>query len=339
MTVASLGKWVGAGRAWVRALVLMAACSGPAHAAWGVSFEYAGLPPQTQSFEDSLSSNIGSALGLWTRHLAGDAAIEIEVVFTDGIERAMAHSLTSGLVRNDGPLRVYEQGVAYEIRTGTDPNGGAPDLRLLLNPDYLHSELWFDPEPALRSTPVPADKTDAVSVFAHELGHALAFNGWWDTGPDGLRPDYGSTWDLNTEYIGSFLFFTGARAASLYGGPVPVTAGNNWHIGNAADPGADLLGDLMNGVAFDRGTRYGVSALDLAMLADMGITLAPVPEPQTGLLMAAGLAALAGCRRGRRREQRCAPTIRRLRSAPRKSVACCTSTTPKTAASASAWSR
>jgi hypothetical protein len=146
---------------------------------------------------------------------------------------------------------------------------------------------------------VPVDRTDAVSLFAHELGHAIAFNGWWDE-PQGVTPlAYGSTWDLNTFYDGSMLYFTGAAAMEHYGGWVPVTAGNNWHIGNAAGAGSDLMGDLMSGVSLYRGTRYEVSALDLAMLTDMGVTMATVPEPQTALLLATGLAALGGW--GRRR--------------------------------------
>jgi hypothetical protein len=282
------------------AMALWLCGSGPAHAAWSHSITFLGLSDATHPYEQRLSSTIGSALDLWTRHLAGSASFEIEVMLTGDIERAMAHSLTSGYVHDAGPRQVFEQGIAYEIRTGLDPNGSAPDLRILLNGNYLQDELWFDPEPALRSTPVQADKTDAISVFAHELGHALAFNGWSDDSPGGRRLDYGSTWDLNTEYVGSFLYFVGASAMSLYGGPVPVTVGNNWHIGNATGPGADLATDLMNGLAFDRGARYDVSALDLAMLADMGVALAPVPEPQTALMLLAGLACIGRIRQARR---------------------------------------
>jgi hypothetical protein len=287
--------WLGRVRAGVMAGAL--ACAGPACAAWTWSFEFVGLSPQMQGFERGLSSNIGSALGLWTRHLAGGAALEIEVVLSDTTQRAGGHSLTSGFVRHQGLLEVYEQGVAYEIRTGIDPNGPQADLRILLNTDYLLHELWFDPRPARRSTPVPAGKIDAVSVFAHEVGHALAFNGWWHEPEAGGQLGYGSTWDLQTDGEGSSAHFAGQRAMSLYGGPVPLTAGNLGHIGSPLDTGSELLDDLMNGVAFERGTRYDVSALDLAMLADMGVTLATVPEPHIALLLGAGLAGLAVSRR------------------------------------------
>ncbi len=80
-------------------------------------------------------------------------------------------------------------------------------------------------------------------------------------------------------------------------GLVPITTGNNFHIGNAADPGSDLVPDLMNGVGLFRGTRYSISPLDLAMMQDMGVELAPgvlvVPEPETYLLMLPSLGLLA----------------------------------------------
>lgn len=274
-------------------------CATGAHATWTYTVDVLGGSPTARSFDRAIASNVAAALDLWTRHLAGGAAIEVEIELTDHVALAGGHSLTSGFVHHDGDREVYEQGVAYEIRTGMDPNGAAADLRIQLNSDYVANELWFDPKPKQRGTIVPVDRTDAVSLFAHELGHAIAFNGWWDEPQDRMPLDYGSTWDLNTYYDGSMLYFTGAAAMELYGGWVPVTAGNNWHIGNAAGAGSDLLGDLMSGVSLYRGTRYEVSALDLAMLTDMGVTMATVPEPQTALLLATGLAALGGL--GRRR--------------------------------------
>ncbi len=38
--------------------------------------------------------------------------------------------MTSGFVRNDGTCDIFEQGAAYEIRTGIDPNGATPDVRI-----------------------------------------------------------------------------------------------------------------------------------------------------------------------------------------------------------------
>lgn len=287
----------------VLALLSTLSAAAQAPGAWSYSVEVTGRNARTSGADPELTAIIGSALGLWTQHLAGGAGIEIEVEFNDLVPRSAAHALTSTYVRTDGANAIYEQGVAYEIRTGVDPNGALPDVRILVNGDYFYTELWFDPAPTLRSTPVPVGRIDAVSLFAHEIGHALAYNGWWDVA-QGLMPlGYGSTWDANTLWDGSMLFFVGARAMSFYGGPVPVTTGNNWHVGNATGPGVDLLDDLMNGVQLERGRRYDVSPLNLAMLADMGLPLAPVPEPPATSLLLMGLLALAAWAR-RRSERR-----------------------------------
>lgn len=263
----------------------------PANAAWQHSVTWAGAVPASTHLVDGVYSAFGAALGMWTRFIAGGADIEVELELdlAGKVPRAAGNSVASGFVRHDGTYAIFEQGLAFEIRTGTDPNGSEPDVRIMLNPGYLEDELWFDPEPLMRTAQVPLDRTDAVSVFAHELGHAFGFNGWWDE-PNGRLPqDYASTWDRSTAYDGAGHYFIGPEASALYGGPVPITLGNNWHVGNGTGLGADLLDDLMNGVAFYRGTRYEVSPLDLAMLDDMGVTLAFVPEPRTWALVFLGL--------------------------------------------------
>jgi hypothetical protein len=58
-------------------------------------------------------------------------------------------------------------------------------------------------------------------------------------------------------------------------GPVPITYGNPFHLGNNSPrPGSDLIPDLMNGVVYYYQTRYDISALDLAIAKDAGVVLA-----------------------------------------------------------------
>src|SRR5262249_42284267 len=135
-------------------------------------------------------------------------------------------------------------------------------------------ELWFDPSPQLRTTPVPSDKTDAYSIMLHELAHAIGFNGWRDGMTGGIpgSPSFESTFDQWETFDGTNLYFNGPMAKLVYGGPVPVTYGFNFHLGNASPrPGSDLIGDMMNGVVYNRGVRYDISPLDLAILADAGV--------------------------------------------------------------------
>lgn len=247
-------------------------------------------------FQAQIEQHLGAALAAWGRHLNGQASFEILVNITPDLPTSAGMSATSGFVGHDGSANVFEQGMAYELRTGIDPNGTAPDIVLAINPAYLQYGMWFDPDPASRTAPVAPDRVDATSVFIHEIGHALAFNGWGDVnGPGGSV----STWDRHSSVVDGMPAFTGAHATAHYGGAVPITFGYDFHVGNGSGAGADLQGDVMNGMALVAGQRYDVSELNLAMLQDMGLAVSPAPEPATVVTMLAGLAALAGFRRRR----------------------------------------
>ena len=142
-----------------------------------------------------------------------------------------------------------------------DPSGSVADVLIRLDPDYINNILWFDPDPDDAIVGVPQDRTDAYSVLLHELGHALGFNGWRDWSTGTLPGDYMSTYDARVIQSGGIHYFSGAGVNSVYGGAVALTTGNIAHYGNASGPGSDLVATgLMNGVVFNHGTRYGISA-------------------------------------------------------------------------------
>jgi Domain of unknown function (DUF4114) len=185
-------------------------------------------------------------------------------------------------------LSVQEQGAAREIRTGVDPNGSTPDIEFNFNPDNLINELWFDPDPVARTASVPINRTDAVSALMHEFGHAFGFNGWKNDTTGALPGNYESTFDEKTSFDGTNFFFTGTQSSALYGSAVPLTFGNITHIGNNAPrPGSNLNADLMNG-GLRRGIRTDISALDLAILADVGLPIVAAPtttQPPNDLVL------------------------------------------------------
>ncbi len=235
----------------------------------------------------------------WSQHFAGDfSGVELTVSINfAALATSSGRSLSSAFAGTAGSgLTLWEQGAAHELRTGFDVNGALPDVEFNFGSSgYLQSELWFDPDPLRRTAAVPDDRTDAMSVLLHEWGHAWGFNGWMDGATGALPGNYASTYDAHivpqTSPGGTVLVFQGAQAVSLYGGAVPLTFGNYAHLSNSGGlGGADLIPDLMNGEIFYRGTRYEVSALDLAMLADVGLpVLAAVPEPGRVALLLAGL--------------------------------------------------
>lgn len=235
-----------------------------------------------QAYHSLITSHAIASGNRWGSHFAGNTSLELEVVFDDGIPRATGGSVTTGFVATRGGFNIFDQGVGTEIRTGVDPNGASPDYRFTFNSSYLQNELWFDPDPFSRTQVVPINRTDAMSVFLHEFGHAIAFNGWQDSVNGTYPGDYKSTFDELKSFDGTNFYFNGTRATNLYGGPVPITFGNGTHLGNDAPrPGSDLIPDLMNGVVFFRGTRYDISPLDLAILGDTGLNVIVVPEPST----------------------------------------------------------
>lgn len=257
----------------------------PAQVVFPVSIE--GTPGADEELEAAIRSNLVGAAKHWSRHLDGpSASIEIVLRIAHDAPNGLGsgNSVTVAKVGEAGKKDVYEQGMAYEIRTGQDPNGTEPDVLIVLHPDYL-STLWFDPDPLHRTVPVPRHKLDAVSVLLHELGHAIAFNGWLSF-DDGPRDDGAiSTYDCHVRVSGSNFVFAGPRAMRLYGDVVPLsrTRNNYHHVGDAVrGPDDPLARDLMNGVTLEFGRRYSISELDLAMVADARLAVETVQAKSSG---------------------------------------------------------
>jgi hypothetical protein len=169
---------------------------------------------------------------------------------------------------------VYQQGAVDAVLNGVHNPWGLYDAAIHIGTSYLTNELWFDPNPA-NIDPVPVNKTDAESVFTHEFGHIFGFEGYRDPLTGGLWFNAESIFDTWVTLFDNAPYFTGPSAESVYGGAVPLTVGNIYHVGNPSGPGADLEvypGDLMNGNVFYRGTKYDISPLDAAIFADLGLT-------------------------------------------------------------------
>jgi Ca2+-binding RTX toxin-like protein len=226
-----------------------------------------------------IKSHILAAGLYWDNYIVGNASLEIVVSFSNTNPTVTGRSLTSYLVDNNGSIDVYEAGATAEIRTQIDPNSVTPDIEFNFNPDYLVNDLWFDPDPSARISPIPNNKIDAFSIFLHEFGHVFGINGWKDGIKGQLPGNYQSTFDEQVTFDGKNFFFVGSEAISVYGSPVPLTFGNINHVGNDLPrPGRDLIADLMNGVVYERGVRYDISPLDLAILKDTGVPIFDDPS-------------------------------------------------------------
>ncbi|MGU3537709.1 calcium-binding protein [Methylobacterium sp. A54F] len=224
---------------------------------------------QVADLRNAIIANVAYAGALWAQFLNSSANIEVRVEIA-AVGRANGASASSGAIGTSGGLTLYQDGAPLELATGRDVTGAGADILIRLDPTYARNELWLDPTPG--ATPaIPQNRTDAVSVFTHELGHGLGFTGFRDGTTGALPGNYLNTFDQNVAGSSGGLSFVGATAQAIYGGPVPLTVGNYGHYGNtSAPPGADPLNGLMNGVVYYRGLRYGIGELDLAILTDVG---------------------------------------------------------------------
>jgi hypothetical protein len=224
-----------------------------------------------------VEGNLLAAAELWADNLDGKASLEIlfRVDRTANAGRGSGASATTSKVKPYGKNIIHEQSMAARIRTGNEPIRDEPDVVIVLHPDYLKT-MWFDPEPKRRTARVPTDRLDAVSVFLHEIGHALAFNGWLDPQTGELKGEAMSTYDRYVVHDGQNFYFVGLEALKVYGRPIPLGREHNnyHHVGNTKGGlDAALADDLMNGIVFEFGKRYSISRLDLAIAADTGVSV------------------------------------------------------------------
>jgi hypothetical protein len=247
-----------------------------------------------------LASALQSAGQYLTSIFSGKGTILVEVhpddstAVADGGPAAYPpSSVGAGLIVEPPPALT-------EAQTGVDPLGTAPEIAIGLNPTYLHNVAWFDPSGAARTAPIPPARDDFITVINHEIFHGMGFTGFrtgagagYGTFASQFRSSFDQLTSLGAGGNPAVLYFVGARAEAAYGGPVPLTslgaggpAGQNfYHVGNPAGlPGSNLSTDLMSDVEGNPdGQRNYPSALDLAILGDLGwqFTAPPAPAPTT----------------------------------------------------------
>ncbi|HMM67046.1 MAG TPA: hypothetical protein PKC03_08910 [Dokdonella sp.] len=218
-------------QALLAALLLPAAGMVSAQVAFNIAFD-ASANVLTATEKNNVVSHLQEAGRRWTSALAitGPRSIEI-TVFISNIPTASGASAITSYVGTINGRDTYEQGVAAELRLGTDPNGAAGDAIVTFGLAYLRNELWFDPDPQARTAPVPLDRTDAMSTVLHELGHILAYNGFADVNTGQPPATFWSIWD-RWMIPGQPTVFSGPNAVASWGSMPDLTTGNINHLGN-----------------------------------------------------------------------------------------------------------
>lgn len=200
--------------------------------------------------QTAISKSFHLAWDMWEMYFTRHAPIEIEIKFDTGnpgfLALAQSFLQTTGETFNGKP--VFQNFIARELITGIDPNGAEADgeVRIGANP----SQFVFR---SSLSEPVPFAKYDAVSVFAHEIGHLLGFGSGQEDGGDPSSYD---------RFV-SFGAFAGPKAVAANGGvAVALARGDLSHLADNTDLMAPAL---------TNGQSRAVEPLHIAILQDMGL--------------------------------------------------------------------
>lgn len=212
-------------------------------------------------FQTAIRRSLAAAWDMWEAHFTRHAPIEMVINFIPDrtylmTARPLIYSATGESFQGKS---IFRSGVAQEYTIGNDPNGSIPDAEINIY-DSL-SEFAFRTSV---NDLLPSNKVDAISVFAHEIGHIFGFLS--------LNHTSGSLTSMD-RYVsaGTISTFIGPAAlAANDGSPLTMRAGDFTHLaGNV---------DLMS-YSSEYGRPRPVEPLHIAILKDIGM---PVTVPVIG---------------------------------------------------------
>ena len=208
-------------------------------------------------FQAAISQSVNAAWNLWAVHFTRTAPIELEINMIPSAPTILA-SARSLVTQSTNEFfqgkRILQVGAAFELATGTDPNGAAPDAEISLGSDL--SRFVFR---SAINEPIPQNKFDAISVFAHEIGHILGFS---------------ASTSLLGGFVGSFERYITGTTNPAFTGPNAVAANAGLSIlldPNSTSHLADTT-DLMS-ASISTGQEKLVEPLHIAILQDVGVPI------------------------------------------------------------------
>lgn len=262
---------------------------------------------------DGVISNIDAAMDDWGKWITSKGTIRIHVEVTNDTSASSGRfggtSTTNRFDTDWNGYKLFEDASIYKMRTGKEVKNSRSEITVYVNPTFMRQAYWIDPKPQERTTPVPLGKVDLVTVFAHEIGHGFGINGFLKVSDGSVRPSMALTpydkFILDTSMLGeNNVYFKGPLTRKANGDKdLPIffvtadgqevvehnghayicnktSSQNLFHYGHfeTSSPSDDkVFFGLMSGSWLSKdknqGQRTFVSAIDAAILGDLGIPL------------------------------------------------------------------
>lgn len=237
----------------------------------------------TVAQQDAIANDLSAAALDWAQYLTGHNTLRIQLdIVPDSSGSELAHAgpttnISSGTTLDGRLLDTPSSLIA--LNTGNYVQGITSDIDVTFLAGNLGS-IYVNPSPTPKpSGIVPAGSFDLVTVFRHELAHGFGFGGLTNSG--GTIDGQETLFDHFIGTVNGTIAFTGPHAEAEYGvrlgtgtaTPVPLTdlLGNSEDFAHFANSTLDVNAtDLMTGLGLPPATQRDISAMDLAVLQDVG---------------------------------------------------------------------
>lgn len=223
----------------------------------------------SQTLVNTVLSLTQTAADYWGWYIDDSRAnITIRVTFTDLSGSTLATGGTDfQFVNSQGGLDFFEPNTVRELRTGVDPNGSSPDIRITVDSSRLASNGFHlgAPVDGYISSP-PGGQIDLFSVLLHEIGHGLGLLTFLDQNNNNR-----TTLDRFVTQSGGNYFFNGPNAVAVNGGPVPLDD-------EVAHVAQSFFYRLFR-PAISSGVASFITPFEVAFVQDFG---APIRAPSAG---------------------------------------------------------
>ena len=225
--------------------------------------QFAGIDAALRRAMSDIAAVIDSSASIEVG-VAFDPELSDDTLATGGFPTSLPYGRFSDV---SGGIQIFSPIGVVELLTGVDTNGDEEEATLNINPAKV-DQLFFGVQDGQG---VPSNKFDALTIFRHELVHALGFlassSNQGLTVYDTLLADERASGNVTLRAL------VGPNSSRATGpGFVPIIRDNLSHVAEFGNGEDDTSNELMR-PTLPRGNRRDISPLTMAVLGDIGVPL------------------------------------------------------------------